>query len=455
MNSLLFFFVLCTNKKQQGGIYTDIRELKWLRNNAHKFDKELRARILTQHRAISKFPCIFQNLYRRWYNRFQRLPVIIQFSPMRSAEEKEQVQRLLRHHGKIVHDLKMINSVSARLSVKSIKNIAQESGIAKIYLDREVRALLNHAVPSVKADLVWEKEYTGRGVTIAIVDTGVYPHPDFLRPESRIIAFKDFVNNKTEAYDDNGHGTHCAGAALGNGFASDGQYRGPAFNASLAGVKALNKYGAESASTIIKGLEWCLLNRELYNIRIVSLSLGYKASDSYREDPVCQAVGKLVEAGIAVFVAAGNDGPEGQTINSPGIHPAVITVGASDDKNTGNIADDEVAEFSSRGPTVDGLTKPDLLAPGPSIISAKAKKSLLAKTSGDDTNLEWYMNLSGTSMATPLCAGVGAQILEAYPELTPQQLKDKLSAGAIKISIADANTQGSGLVNAIASVSEG
>lgn len=432
----------------------DIKELNWLRTNTHKFDKELRSRIFNQHRAISNFPCIFQNLYRRWQNLFQRIPVIIQLAPMRGDGEKEKLQNLLQWHTKKVQDLKLVNSLSARLSVSSIKEIAAQSSIVKIYLDREVRALLDQAVPTVKADLVWEQSYSGQGVTIAIVDTGVYQHPDFLQPHNRIIAFKDFVKNKTIAYDDNGHGTHCAGAALGSGFASSGKYRGPAFNANLVAVKVLNKAGSEKSSTIIKGLEWCLTNKTLYQIRIVSLSLGYKATDSYRDDLVCQAVEKLVQAGIAVFAAAGNEGPELRTINSPGIHPAVITVGASDDLNTPTPTDDSVAEFSSRGPTIDGLTKPDLLAPGSNIISAKAKNSLLAKTTSDKTKLEWYLSLSGTSMATPLCAGVGAQILQAYPELTPQELKARLVASAAKISTADANTQGNGLVNALTAVEE-
>lgn len=371
---------------------------------------------------------------------------------MRGDREKENLQNLIQQHTSKVQNLELINSLSARLSVGSIKEISTQNSVVKIYLDREVRALLDQAVPTVKADQVWEHSYTGHKVTIAIVDTGVQRHPDFLQPHNRLIAFKDFVKNKVDAYDDNGHGTHCAGAALGNGFASNGKYRGPAFNANLVAVKVLNKNGSEKASTIIKGLEWCLTNRIHYNIRIVSLSLGYKATDSYRDDPVCQAVEKLVNSGIAVFAAAGNEGPEIRTINSPGIHPAVITVGASDDKNTPDITDDSVSDFSSRGPTIDGLTKPDLLAPGSNIISAKAKKSLLAKTTNDESKLEWYLTLSGTSMATPLCAGIGAQILEAYPDLTPQELKERLVTSTTKISTADANTQGNGLVNALIAV---
>jgi len=386
-------------------------------------------------------------------NRFRRLPVIIQLAPQRNTEDKEQVKLLLRKHCSKIQELELINGFAARLSVNALKLIVPEKNIVKIYLDREVRALLDKAVPTVKADLVWGKNYSGKGITIAIIDSGVQQHPDFTQPKNRIITFQDFVKNKSQPYDDNGHGTHCAGIALGNGSASGGQYRGPAYDADLVTIKALDKFGSGKASTVIKSLEWCLLNRERYNIRIISLSLGYKATDSYRDDPVCQAVEKLVLSGIAVFAAAGNDGPVAQTINSPGIHPAVITVGSCDDHNTPDPADDTVSIFSSRGPTVDGLTKPDLLAPGSNIIAAKAANSLLAKTK-DNLNTEWYISLSGTSMATTLCAGIAAQILEAYPELTPPELKEKLLSTASKLDNEDANTQGHDVVNAWAALNK-
>lgn len=424
----------------------DIQELSWLRRNARKFDKELRSKILSQHRDIGSFPCFLQKLYGQLLKRFRRIPVIIQVVPLR-GKENENFRINLEKHAK-VQNLELINSYSAKLSVNSLQEIVQERNIVKIYLDREVRALLDQAIPSVKANLVWDQAYTGQGITIAVLDTGVQNHPDFTQPYNRIIAFQDFVKNKKKPYDDNGHGTHCAGAALGNGYASEGKYRGTAYDANLVAIKVLNKKGAGTSSQIIKGLAWCLANKDTYNIKIISLSLGYKASDSYREDPVCQAVEKLVQAGIAVFVAAGNDGPEERTINSPGIHPAVITVGASNDRNTPTTADDVVAEFSSRGPTIDGLTKPDILAPGSNIISAKAKRSLLAKTIADK-QLESYFNLSGTSMATPICAGIGALILEAYPTLNPQELKKQLTESAVRIGATDANNQGSGLVNAL------
>jgi serine protease AprX len=431
-------------------IITDIQELNWLRTNLHKLDKDLRGEILNQYRSVAKLPCVFQRIYQSWQKKHRRIPVIVQLAPMRGDQVKEELNSLLRKDYKSTEDLDIIEGFSAKLSVDSIQSLTSHSAVAKIYLDREVRALLDKAIPTMKAEQVWSHGYTGKNVTIAVLDTGISPHPDFLQPQKRIRAFVDLISNKnSQPYDDNGHGTHCAGAALGNGYNSLGKYKGPAYEAELVALKVLDKNGSGKASKVIKGLEWCLSNRIKHNIRIVSLSLGYKATVSYREDPVCMAVEKLWEAGIVVCVAAGNDGPETKTINSPGIHPSIITVGAGDDRNTSNPADDSVAEFSSRGPTIDGLTKPDFLAPGKNIISTKARGSYLDMIADKETVSDWYMSLSGTSMATPICAGIIAQLFDANPRLTPREIKDALIASCTKFPSVDANTQGEGAINAL------
>lgn len=430
----------------------DIQDLNWLRSNSHKLDRELRGKVLGLYRSVSKAPCFLQKIYRWYQDEFRKIPVIVKSTPFRGEEPRRQLESLLYSQCKHVKALKLINGYSASLSVKAIKELTDSSLVSKIYLDREVQALLNVAVPAVKANQLWDKGYTGKGVTIAVLDTGIYPHPDFLEPVNRLIAFVDLVNNRnSRPYDDNGHGTHCAGAAAGNGYASSGKYRGPAFQANLVAIKILDRLGSGKASQMIKGLEWCLHNKEKYNIRIISLSLGYKATESYREDPVCQAVGKIWESGIVVCAAAGNDGPEVKTINSPGIHKDIITVGASDDLSTPQLSDDKVADFSSRGPTIDGLTKPDILAPGTNVISARAKGSLLDKlnTNEKKTMDDWYISLSGTSMAAPLCAGLIAQLLEAQPHLTPEEVKVRLKNSCTKVNFVDANTQGEGLVDAV------
>src|SRR5699024_9775003 len=151
---------------------------------------------------------------------------------------------------------------------------------------------------------------------------------------------KDFINDRQEPYDDNGHGTHCAGDAAGNGQASDGKYKAPAPEANIVGVKALDKRGSGSLSTVIAGIDWCIQNQLKYNIRILSLSLGSPALESAEDDLVVKAVEQAWDRGMTVCVAAGNSGPLPGTIGSPGISPKVITVGAVNDQNTIDRSDD-------------------------------------------------------------------------------------------------------------------
>jgi serine protease AprX len=374
----LFFSYYVISLNKNGGIYTDIKELNWLRSNSHKLDPELRTELFAYYRLTSKVPCFLQRFFRFFKDKFKRFPVIIQLTPMRDHNIISEIRSIFQSYTKKSTDLKIINSFSTSLSIHGIKAITGHPGVTKVYLDREIRALLDVAGTVVNSSYLWNKQYTGKGITIAVLDTGVYPHPDLLLPENRIVVFKDFVYQKESAiYDDNGHGTHCIGAAAGNGHSSAGKYRGPAYEANIAAIKILNKMGTGNSSTAIKALEWVKNNYKIYNIRIVSLSLGYKAAVSYRDDPLCQALEIIWNSGIVVCTAAGNEGPEPKTIDSPGIDPNLITVGALNDKNTINTDDDVVADFSSRGPTIDGLTKPDFILPGENIISARAKDSFL------------------------------------------------------------------------------
>lgn len=431
----------------------DIREIDWIRNNVFKLDKHLRSSIFYEYRTISRIPCFLQPIYRIYHQKIKKYPIIIQMEPTRGNDESKEILTLLTRGNKKTKHLRIIHGFASKLSLNEIKTISQSPIITKVYLDQEVRTLLNYAIPTVKSNIVWQQGYTGKGVTIAVLDTGIVNHSDFIQPLNRVIAFKDFSkddeNTRISPYDDNGHGTHCAGCAAGNGSSSGSKYMGAAPEASIVALKVLDRTGGGNASNVIQGLQWCLDNKEEYNIRVVSLSLGYKATQSYNEDPVCAAVGSLWDNGIVVCAAAGNDGPDTKSINSPGIHPSIITVGASNDFETSDISDDTVADFSSRGPTVDGLTKPDLLVPGANITAAAAKGSYLYKTMKENRVDNWYLNLSGTSMATPLCAGIIAQLLEAHPHLKPDEVKQILANSCSKIVTSDANTQGNGIINAV------
>ncbi|MBR3118606.1 S8 family peptidase [Oceanobacillus profundus] len=413
-----------------------------VRRNGKKVDKNIRGEMVNFYRPFRYIPCFLQSSIERVRKKTKKLPVVIKFAPDSFSsglnDVKETKCRSLREYPSI-------SCCSAKLSVKNIEHLITNCNhIQKVYLDRKVTTLLDTASPAINANVLKDNGLTGEGVTIAVIDTGIHPHEDL---QDRIIGFKDFVNRKSDPYDDNGHGTHCAGDAAGNGLLSNGQYQAPASQANLVGVKVLDKMGAGSLSTVIEGIEWCIQHQSEYNIDILSLSLGSDAVAPAEDDPVVNAVEIAWDNGMVVCVAAGNSGPGEQTIASPGISPKVITVGAADDNNTVDRADDSVADFSSRGPTIDGLIKPDLLTPGVDIISLRAPRSFLDKTNKAARVDTHYMSLSGTSMATPICAGVIAQLLQRDPNLTPDQVKERLLDACDDLGQSP-HIQGAGYLNA-------
>jgi serine protease AprX len=357
------------------------------------------------------------------------LPVIVQFaSELEDKHREELYERCqISDEESMDGELKLFNGFFGQMKEDTLRDLTRHEGVAKIFYDREVRAFLDVARKSTGADYVQAKEgLTGKDVTIAVIDTGIHPHPDLMKPDKRIIAFADLINGKEEPYDDQGHGTHCAGDAAGNGYESEGLYAGPAPEAKLIGVKVLDAEGGGQLSTVIKGVEWCVENKEKYGIRIISMSLGAPAFESYRDDPLAQAVEVAWHHGIVVCVAAGNEGPFPGTISTPGLDPVVITVGAVDDRNTVDRKDDEKASFSSRGPTLDFLVKPDIYSPGTDIISLNVPGSPIDKQLPEKRVGEHYIALSGTSMATPITAGIVALLLEANPNLSPNDVKSIL-----------------------------
>jgi serine protease AprX len=405
--------------------------IKKLRHNAKKMDASLRHCCISMARPPKWLPCYFHSIYDRWMSRWRKIKVIVEFYPAdrldnEHLEDVEKVLVCMDRHGGRGERMAFLPYQTGKVNLNILTEVISYSCVKKVHLDREVHALLDHAASSIKADVLWEEGFTGKGIGIAIIDTGVYAHPDLTEPFNRITAFKDFVNRRTDPYDDNGHGTHCAGDAAGNGFVSEGMYKGPAYEAEIIGVKVLNKMGSGNLSTIVQGVEWCIQHKEDYRLRVLSMSLGASATSSCEDDPLCRIVEKAWDAGLVVCVAAGNEGPEPGTVASPGIAPSVITVGAMDDRNTVIREDDVLADFSSRGPTSDGRIKPDVLAPGVNIISLRSPGAYIDKTAPDRQVNDSYIELSGTSMATPICAGVVAQILESDADLTPDEVKAKL-----------------------------
>jgi serine protease AprX len=298
------------------------------------------------------------------------------------------------------------------VSGDKLEKIARTNGVKGIYKDQKLKILAlpgqtdgsstGQSIPSPSRKGSWniddprmDKGYTGDGVTVALIDTGADGEHKALA--GKIVAFKDFVNNQTDSYDDNGHGTHCASLVAGE------KGTGVAPEAKLVVIKVMDQEGACYLSDALNALDWCLENKDRYGIRVVSFSVGGE-SPSDGTSLLDEACNKVVENGLVMCVAAGNSGPAASSIVIPGDAENVITVGAVD--CSGNIF-----ELSSRGPTAKGDTKPDLVTLGVDVVSA-----LAGSKNGKSS-------LSGTSMAVPQVSGAVALLLQARSDLAPADLK--------------------------------
>lgn len=305
---------------------------------------------------------------------------------------------------------------------KEITALSRHRGVIQIWRDAPVHTCLDVSVPLIGAPLVWEVGYRGRGVRVAIVDTGIDAEHPALR--GRVAAIHDLTGEGPR--DLNGHGTHVAGIVAGDGE----RYRGVAPEATLMAVKVLRGDGSGTTSQVMAGVEWAVQQ----GAQVINLSLG-SSGTSDGTDPLSQTGDAAMARGIVVCVAAGNDGPRGGSIGSPGTARQVITVGASTDH-------DAVADFSSRGPTADERVKPDLVFPGYGIISCRARGTTMGRPIDD-----LYTEASGTSMATPHASGTVALLLQARPGLTPAQVKALFMKTAKSLGLT-ANVQGAGRAQA-------
>ena len=382
----------------------------------------------------------------------RHLRVIIELT---CKPSRQTVRRLCRHidagKGKLIRVKRRMTHmrfVAARVSASCLKRLCKIKFVRRVHPDRKVRVSLRIATPSIGSAKLQKRGLTGKGVTIAVIDTGVYPHPDLTKPRNRIIVFRDFVRGRNKPYDDNGHGTHVAGDAAGNGYSSKGRYKGPASNANLAVLKAFDKTGSADSSDVIAAIEWVIRNRKKYGIRIVNMSFGIPGVKVCSEDPICIAAEKAWRNGIFITAAAGNSGPDANSIDSPGISPLLMTVGAADDRRTVRQSDDRVAEFSARGSSRarKNRIKPDLVAPGVDIVSLRAPGSMLDRNEPESRVGSKYFRMTGTSMAAPLIAGAAAQLLQNRKSLTPRQLKSLLMRHAVSLGF-KRSAQGKGEAN--------
>ena len=281
------------------------------------------------------------------------------------------------------------------------------------------------------ADLVWTRgNVTGNHVTVAVVDTGIETLKGL--DDNRIAAWVDFVDGKKKPSDPNGHGTHVAGVIANSQVGADGEANGMAPGVDLVVVRVLGENGGGTYENVIKGIQWVVKNQARYNIRVMNLSLVSPAQSPYWADPLNRAVTAAWASGITVVAAAGNDGPGPMTISVPGNNPYVITAGAFTDAYTPMVFDDDyLTPFSAAGPTLDGFTKPDVLAPGAHMVSTMANSSYVAKNHQANRVGSDYFSMAGTSQASAAVSGVAALVISAHPELSPNQVKYRIMASAM------------------------
>ncbi len=316
----------------------------------------------------------------------------------------------------------LIDSIAGTVALERINEIVGLPGVVFVELDGRLEIQMNDVKEVHGVDLVWQDTgYTGAGVTMAIIDTGIDGNhsgvddldDDNSTHDPKILAFYDAVNNpgltngsEVEPYDGNGHGTHCAGITTGTG-APTYEYIGVAPKANLVGVKVLSDEGSGSYAQVMAGMQWTVDKRHEFNIRAASMSLGGPAVSEWttsEQESVNRMANEMMRAGVALFIAAGNAAFSAQ-IGTPGSAEDAITVGALD-KNTA------IAIYSSQGPTEEGRIKPNIAFVGSDVMAPDAN-------TGDG-----YVALSGTSMATPGAAGVAVLMFQANPDLSPFDIRN-------------------------------
>ena len=319
-------------------------------------------------------------------------------------------KKFLKENNFIFKPYRFANCFSVFADFEDIKFISNQQNVAYIFNETQVQTL-SKETNFLNLSVLTENKFFGQGQTICFIDTGIHPHFDFIFPKNRIIKFVDLINKKPYTYDDNGHGTFISGIACGNGIFNKTQ-SGIAPLSNIISIKALSNDGSSNSNVILDAMQWVFENHKVYNISVVCMSFG---ADMFEKlDPLSKGAETLWKIGITVVAAAGNSGPKENTIKSPGCNPNIITVGALD------ITTMQTANFSSRGPTIYGH-KPDLLAPAVDIISCNNKTTP-------------YTTMSGTSVATPIVAGICAILKSKYKNITNNQIKKFLLEHCKKIT---------------------
>jgi serine protease AprX len=380
------------------------------------------------------------------------IPVIIQY---RGKNQHDAAVNAVG--GRVKRALRLGHGNAAEVPAARLQDLARNPNVARISFDAPVRVTaadkpgqktgqefdpsrLQTVYPfAVGAPDGWRNDYlpvTGKGIGVAVLDSGLKDLPDFhtsCNPDSttsRVVKRVAIaLDSNGGPGDDNGHGTLVAGIVGGRGCgdptrnADNYNYVGIAPDAQLIAVKVSDSNGMARISDVIAGIEWVIEHKDTYNIRVMNLSLTSSVAESYRTNVLNAAIEMAALKGILVVTSAGNAGPN-SSLYAPANDPFVLTVGATDDKGTASTADDALATYSSYGTTLDGLSKPDLVAPGRRIVGPLAYLKAPMATLYPDRVLDngYYIRMSGTSVSAPVVSGLAAQLLQAFPSLTASQL---------------------------------
>ncbi len=385
----------------------------------------------------------------------QMVSSIVQFKPTVSPERARwDVSRI---HGQVFGELHIINALAVKLTAERAKWLAANPDVHSLSLNAQIKSqslslgpiagsllgsLQNNYDQTMNVVQAWQRGYTGAGVGVAVIDTGVDGDlPDFQSRNgsgSRVVEAAVTDPNATTPSDMYGHGTDVAGIIAGDGLnrpTSDptyGQYMGVAPDANLVSIKASDDQGNSTVLDVIYALQFAVDHQSDYNIRVINMSLDSTTPQSYTTDPLDAAAEAAWMHGIVVVAAAGNRGTASDAVQyAPANDPYVITVGAVDEQGQSNPANDVIASWSSQGTTQDGFQKPDVYAPGAHIVSVLAPNSAFTSMCPTCVVGGSYIKTGGTSMAAPVIAGLVADLLQYRPYWTPNQVKGALTTSWI------------------------
>ena len=383
-----------------------------------------------------------------------RYRLIVRETRPRTSDAESLIRSL---GGRVTSELPVIDGFSALVPGSAVAGLTASPAVLRVWGDGLVHmaSVDMDQYDSYPVNTVWRDTINlldallkadGSGIGVAVIDTGVVPVPDLVNQ----VPYRVDFTPERDGLDRYGHGTHMAGIIAGDGTSSAGKYEGVAPGAHLISIKVAGYNAATDVSVVIAALQWAINHQSQFNIRVLNLSFGTDSKQPYSIDPLDYAIEKAWRAGITVVASAGNGGPDAGTVEKPADDPYVITVGAVDTKQTASASDDTVAPFSARGPTQDGFSKPDVVAPGISIVSARDPNSTLDQMHPLARVGNFYFKGTGTSQATAIVSGIAALILDRNPLLSPDQVKGTLIRTATRLP--NQPGSGAGEVNAGAAV---